>query len=230
MGTFSTTDPDDSNGTGTYTYSLGSGYGDTDNALFNLDANGTLNILSTSDYEQRLIDSNTTALLHTDLNASFLEGNYSADLYLTPQVQYPTWSIRVRTADDVNASYDEVILIASLDRDDTIPVITFDGNGTRTQTPWTYIPPPVYDASDNVDGNITHLVITDGNLTTEQPGIYYLHHDVTDAAGNNATRITFALTVVNQNPTDLHLSNAFVEENLPVGTHVGISPPRIRMI
>ena len=114
-----------------------------------------------------------------------------------------------------------VILIASLDRDDTIPVITFDGNGTRTQTPWTYIPPPVYDASDNVDGNITQLVITDGNLTTEQPGIYYLHHDVTDAAGNNATRITFALTVVNQNPTDLHLSNAFVEENLPVGNSCG---------
>ena len=28
--------------------------------------------------------------------------------------------------------------------------------------------------------------------------------------------------VVNQNPTDLHLSNAFVEENLQVGTHVGI--------
>ena len=222
VGTFSTTDPDDSNGTGTYTYSLVPGAGDTDNALFNLDANGTLTILSTSDYEQRLIDSNTTALLHTDLNASFLEGNYSADLYLTPQVQYPTWSIRVRTADDVNASYEEVILIASLDRDDTIPVITFDGNGTRTQTPWTYIPPPVYDASDNVDGNITQLVITDGNLTTEQPGIYYLHHDVTDAAGNNATRITFALTVVNQNPTDLHLSNAFVEENLPVGTVVGI--------
>ena len=83
-------------------------------------------------------------------------------------------------------------------------------------------PSPIYEASDNVDGNITHLVITDGNLTTEQPGVYYLHHDVTDAAGNNATRITFALTVVNQNPTDLHLSNAFVEENLPVGTHVGI--------
>ena len=222
VGLFSTTDPDDSNGTGNYIYSLVSGTGDTDNALFNLDANGTLTILSTSDYEQRLIDSNTTTLLHTDLNASFLEGNYSADLYLTPQVQYPTWSIRVRTSDDVNASYEEVILIASLDRDDTIPVITFDGNGTRTQTPWTYIPPPVYDASDNVDGNITQLVITDGNLTTEQPGIYYLHHDVTDVAGNNATRITFALTVVNQNPTDLHLSNAFVEENLPVGTHVGI--------
>jgi hypothetical protein len=222
VGTFSTTDPDDTNGTGNYIYSLVSGTGDSDNALFNLDANGTLTILATSDYEQRLIDSNTTALLHTDLNASFLEANYSADLYLTPQVQYPTWSIRVRTADDVNASYDEVILIASLDRDDTIPVITFDGNGTRTQTPWTYIPPPIYDASDNVDGNITNLVTTDGNLTTEQPGIYYLHHDVTDAAGNNATRITFALTVVNQNPTDLHLSNAFVEENLPVGTLVGI--------
>ena len=166
VGTFSTTDPDDTNGTGNYIYSLVSGAGDSDNALFNLDANGTLTILATSDYEQRLIDSNTTALLHTDLNASFLEANYSADLYLTPQVQYPTWSIRVRTADDVNASYDEVILIASLDRDDTIPVITFDGNGTRTQTPWTYIPPPVYYASDNVDGNITQLVTTDGNLTT----------------------------------------------------------------
>ena len=43
-----------------------------------------------------------------------------------------------------------------------------------------------------------------------------------DAAGNNATRDYLALTVVNQNPTDLHLSNSFVEENLPVGTHVGI--------
>ena len=222
VGLFSTTDPDDTNGTGAYTYSLVSGTGDTDNALFNLDPNGTLTILSTSGYEQRLIDSNTTALLHNELNASFLEANYSADLHLTPQIQYPTWSIRVRTADDVNASYEEVILIASLDRDDTIPIITFDGNGTRTQTPWTYIPSPIYDAYDNVDGNITHLVITDGNLTTEQPGTYYLHHDVMDAAGNNATRVTFALTVVNQNPTDVHLSNSFVEENLPVGTHVGI--------
>ena len=53
-----------------------------------------------------------------------------------------------------------------------------------------FYPPPIYDAYDNVDGNITHLVITDGNLTTEQPGTYYLHHDVMDAAGNNATRVT----------------------------------------
>ena len=45
VGTFSTTDPDDSNGTGTYTYSLVAGVGDTNNALFNLDANGTLTIL-----------------------------------------------------------------------------------------------------------------------------------------------------------------------------------------
>ena len=82
---------------------------DTDNALFSLDPNGTLSILSTSDYEQRLIDSTTTALIHDELNASFLEANYSADLHLTPQDQYPTWSIRVRTADDVNASYEEVI-------------------------------------------------------------------------------------------------------------------------
>ena len=93
VGLFSTTDPDDTNGTGAYTYSLVSGTGDTDNALFNLDPNGTLTILGTSDYEQRLIDSNTTALLHTELNASFLDANYSADLHLTPQVQYPTWSI-----------------------------------------------------------------------------------------------------------------------------------------
>ena len=45
VGLFSTTDPDDANGTGAYTYSLVSGTGDTDNALFNLDANGTLTIL-----------------------------------------------------------------------------------------------------------------------------------------------------------------------------------------
>ena len=67
VGVFSTTDPDDTNGTGASAYSLVSGTGDTDTT--SLDLNGTLSILSTSDYEQRLIDSTTTALIHDELNA-----------------------------------------------------------------------------------------------------------------------------------------------------------------
>jgi hypothetical protein len=221
VGTFSTTDPDDTNGTEAFTYALVPGAGDWDNGLFNLDSNGTLTILATTDYEQRLIDSNRTPLLHTELNASFLDANYSANLYLTPQAQYPTWTIRVRTSDSVGASYEETVLIASLDRDDTIPVITFAGSQTGTQTVWTPVIYPVYDGSDNVDGNITHLVVLDDNLTTQQPGTYLLHHDVTDVAGNNATRLTYTLTVINQNPIDLNLTNALIEENLPVGTYIG---------
>ena len=193
MGIFSTTDPDDTNGTEAFTYALVPGAGDWDNGLFNLDSNGTLTILATTDYEQRLIDSNRTPLLHTELNASFLDANYSANLYLTPQIQYPTWTIRVRTSDSVGASYEETVLIASLDRDDTIPVITFDGNGNTNPDPMDLYSTPVYDASDNVDGNITQFVITDGNLTTEQPGDLLFTPRCNRCGGNNATRITLPL-------------------------------------
>lgn len=53
---------------------------------------------------------------------------------------------------------------------------------------------PVVSATDNVDGNITHKIITNNNINISQTGTYYINYNVTDNAGNRAD--TLKITVV----------------------------------
>jgi hypothetical protein len=46
---------------------------------------------------------------------------------------------------------------------------------------------PGWTAIDNVDGDITHLVIVSGNANTALAGVYTLTYTVSDRAGNTGS-------------------------------------------
>ena len=162
VGQLSTVDPDDVNSTGTYSFALVSGPGDTDNTQFTIDAGGTLSVNGTTDYESMIADPNATYVPHTDLNSSFANANYPANYFLTPRTQYPAWSIRVEVQDENNASFEKILLIASLDWDDTAPLITLGGNPTVSHVV----------TSAYTDGGATWTDEVDGNGSIPQPAMW----------------------------------------------------------
>lgn len=80
--------------------------------------------------------------------------------------------------------------------DQTIPVITLVGDNPLAWTledPWV---DPGATAEDDVDGTITDdIVVDDSELDVDTAGTYEVHYDVSDAAGNAATRVTRSVVV-----------------------------------
>ena len=219
VGQLSAVDPDDVNATGTYSFALVNGAGDRDNSQFIIDAGGTLSINGTTDYESMIADPNATYVPHTDLNSSFANANYPANYFLTPRTQYPAWSIRVEVQDENNASFEKILLIASLDRDDTAPVISLGGNPTISHVVASAYTDGGATWTDEVDGNGS--ITATGNVDVMVPGTYTLSYDVTDAAGNAATQVQRVVTVVNRDPDSISIDQNLLEENYPSGSVIG---------
>jgi hypothetical protein len=166
-----------------------------------------------------IADPNATYARHTDLNSSFANANYPANYFLTPRTQYPAWSIRVEVQDDNNASFEKILLIASLDRDDTAPVITLSGNPTVSHVVTSAYTDGGATWADEVDGNGS--ITATGNVDVMVPGTYTLFYDVSDAAGNAATQVQRVVTVVNRNPDSISIDQNLLEENYPSGSVIG---------
>ncbi|MFO0452592.1 MAG: immunoglobulin-like domain-containing protein, partial [Pseudomonadota bacterium] len=79
--------------------------------------------------------------------------------------------------------------------DTTKPVITLIGDATINLT----IGDPYTDkgatANDNLDGNITSKIVKAGTVNTAAAGTYTITYDVTDLAGNTATRVSRSVIV-----------------------------------
>jgi hypothetical protein len=148
------------------------------------DANGSRT------YSHSLVDGNGS----TD-NASFtLEAN--GTLKTASVFDYETktsYSIRVRVADEHNASYEEAFTISVIDLDDTAPVITLVGSATVTHEAATSYSDTGATWTDAVDGNGSATV--SGTVNISVPGTYTLTYLKTDAAGNAATQVTRMVTV-----------------------------------
>ena len=166
-----------------------------------------------------IADPNATYVSRTDLNSSFANANYPANYFLTPRTQYPAWSIRVEVQDENNASFEKILLIASLDRDDTAPVITLGGNPTVNHVVASAYTDGGATWTDEVDGNGS--ITATGNVDIMVPGTYTLFYDVTDAAGNAATQVQRVVTVVNRNPDSISIDQNLLEENYPNGSVIG---------
>ena len=79
--------------------------------------------------------------------------------------------------------------------DITPPVITLKGGSEVWVTKgMTYIEPG-YTAIDNIDGNVTGMVVVTGMVDASVEGTYTLHYDITDRAGNAATTQNRTVTV-----------------------------------
>lgn len=133
-----------------------------------------------------------------------------------------SYSIRVMTDDQVDASFIEVLMVNVTD--DVAPVIALTGDdpqlidlgGTYTELGAT--------ASDNIDGDLTAAIDIDASaVDTTTPGDYTVSYSVTDAAGNQATAnrtVTVAdladttppvITLLGDNPQVITVGSAYME-------------------
>ena len=71
--------------------------------------------------------------------------------------------------------------------DDIPPVITLKGQQTMSVEGRTAYVEPGYAATDNIDGDITDMVVVAGTVNTAILGTYTLSYDVSDSSGNAAT-------------------------------------------
>jgi len=88
--------------------------------------------------------------------------------------------------------------------DNTPPVITLKGqNPMEVKVDQNYNEPGAT-ATDNVDGDITNKIVTTGNVNTSVEGTYTVNYEVTDNAGNTASKDR----TVNVVPTGIQLSES----------------------
>ncbi|MYC79205.1 MAG: DUF5011 domain-containing protein [Cenarchaeum sp. SB0661_bin_35] len=85
------------------------------------------------------------------------------------------------------------------------PVITLLGQTNMTIPFNTTYVEPGYTATDHEDGDLTGNVTVTGTVNTNTIGTYTIHYDVTDSAGNNATRQNRTVNVVDETPPSITL-------------------------
>ncbi len=104
--------------------------------------------------------------------------------------------------------------------DITAPTITLWGDVDITMPFNSAYVESGYNATDNVDGDITSKVIVTSTLNTTKAGTYHIHYDVTDDAGNQAVRQNRTVTVApNMHP----LADAGVDQTVRFGDVVRLN-------
>ena len=128
-------------------------------------------------------------------------------------------SIRVQVRDDLQASMEAAFEVIIRDLDEEAPVIVLHGLADIGLSAGTSFMDEGATWTDNLDG--TGTLLGTGDVDTSVPGVYTLDYTHTDQAGNTALSVKRTVTVTNENPTSIFLSQNRVGENLPAGTLVG---------
>lgn len=79
--------------------------------------------------------------------------------------------------------------------DDMPPVITLIGSNSILLEVNTTYNEEGATALDNIEGDISSRIVITNQVDMSQPGIYFVHYDVTDGSGLMATRVTRTVTV-----------------------------------
>ena len=172
-------------------------------------------------------DANVTheaATSYSDFGATWtdtLDGNGTLVASGTVSVNAPGAYVLTFDVTDAAGNAATQVTRAVTVTDTTKPVITLDGNATIRHRVWRSYVDPGAQASDTLDGNLTADVSTTNPVDFAQPGSYEIRYEVSDDAGNAANVVTREVTVFNDAPTDVLLTNAAVEENYRSGTLVG---------
>ncbi len=202
VGTLTATDPDVLN---THVFSLVAGAGSTDNASFNISGT-TLR---------------TSAILDFEVKSSY--------------------SIRVRVTDQGGLTFERQFTIAVVNTSDPMIDITLSPPSVPENQPALtpvgtlsaiggVVPGPdtftlVAGAGDNNNGSFQisgSTLQTNAVFNFEAGSSYSIRVQATDGTYTFSKALTVTITNVNEVPTNLTLSSAFVDENLPVGTVVGL--------
>ena len=111
-------------------------------------------------------------------------------------------------------SYDHIDKVSIVIFDKTPPVINLIGENLITIYEGTSFVDPGISATDNVDGEITNLVLSRSDLDIKKPGEYNIFYSVSDSSGNNASEVKRTIIVKNKIPPFLRLNrieNGLVE-------------------
>jgi len=202
IGNFNTTDPDTGN---TFSYSLVTGIGSTDNSLFTIDGN-QLKTNTPLDYETK--------------------NNYS---------------IRVKTTDQGGLSYEKQLTVSITDVNESPTDVTLSNNTVAENSPLNTLIGNFTTTDPDTGNTFTYSLVTgigstdnslftiDGNqlktntpLNYETKNNYSIRVKTTDQGGlSYEKQLTISVSDVNENPTNLNLSNNTVAENSPLNTLIG---------
>jgi len=111
------------------------------------------------------------------------EGNYT--------VTYDVNDSSGNEAEQVTRNVEVVVQVV----DNTPPVIVLNGAETITLAVGDTYAELGATASDDVDGNITNVIVETGTVDTTKAGTYTIKYTVTDAAGNAAEEVVRTVTV-----------------------------------
>ena len=202
VGTLTTTDPDAGN---TFTYSLVSGTGSTDNASFTISGN-TLQTAAAFDYESK--SSYSIRIRSTDQGGLYTEKAFTINV--TNVNEQPT---------DISLSSTSVA--------ENQPAGTAVGTLTTTDpdtgNTFTYRLVSGTGSTDNASFTISGSTLqTAASFNYEAKSSYSVRVRSTDQGGLYTEKaFTISVTNVNEQPTDISLSDTSVAENQPAGTAVG---------
>ncbi|BBH18875.1 hypothetical protein Back11_02200 [Paenibacillus baekrokdamisoli] len=88
------------------------------------------------------------------------------------------------------------------------PTISLVGNPVIEIRRGTGFTDPGVSASDEYDGDLTSRVVRSGDsIDIDKPGVYTVHYDVTDRAGNEAERVSRTVKIIEPEPSDGGCSN-----------------------
>ncbi|CCI04738.1 SdrD B-like domain-containing protein [Microcystis aeruginosa] len=204
VGTFSTVDPDSSE---PFTYSLIGGTGSTDNSLFQISGNRLLTN-AIFDYESK--NSYSIRVQTSDSNGGVFQKALTINVNDVNENENPT---------DLSLSNNSV--------EENSPLNTLIGNFTTTDpdtgNTFSYSLVTGIGSTDNslftIDGN---QLKTNAIFDYESKNNYSIRVKTTDQGGlSYEKQLTVSVTDVNENPTNLTLSNNSVGENSPLNTLIG---------
>ncbi len=191
----------DTSTAGTYqiTYTVSDAAGNTTQVI------RTINVIADTIAPVITLNGNATINLnvgdaYTELGATAtdnIDGNLTSAIIITGNVDTATAGTYVvnYTVSDSSGNTTQVSRTVNVIADTTAPVITLNGNATINLNVGDAYTELGATATDNIDGNLTSVIIVTGSVDTSQVGTYTIRYNVSDAAGNAATEVTRTIIV-----------------------------------
>ena len=135
-------------------------------------------------------DSGATASdnIDGDITSSIVTVN-NVDIYTVG-----TYSVTYNVSDAAGNSADEVTRTVNITPDVTKPVITITGGDIAHEQGTSYTDLGAT-ALDNIDGDITSLILVENNVDSDTAGTYTVIYSVSDSSGNAADQKTRTVVV-----------------------------------
>ena len=107
-------------------------------------------------------------------------------------------SIRVRVADESNASVEENFMVQVVDLDEVAPNLLLNGSSLVTHSVGTTYTDPGATWTDDLDGS--GIILSNSDFNDSQVGTYILDYQFSDSSGNPAVAVSRTVYVLDLTP------------------------------